>query len=244
MPGRLFFFIEAKKYRNFERVAILSMNKTFVLSKEDYQNLKLITGRKFSHRIIPIGISDRGIKKDREEDGILNMLFLGTLTWEPNNRGIIWFLKNIMPKLNEKYKKLNLYIVGKTPSNELKNIATKFNNVVITGYVESVDEYYNKSDFMIVPLFTGSGQRVKIIEAFSKGMPVISTTLGAEGLFSTDGIDILIADTKKEFYDKIQALTKSSLRKKISINSRKLYEQYYSIQSVGKKVNNAISDVR
>lgn len=172
------------------------------------------------------------------------MLFLGTLTWEPNNRGIIWFLKNIMPKLNEKYKKLNLYIVGKTPSNELKNIATKFNNVVITGYVESVDEYYNKSDFMIVPLFTGSGQRVKIIEAFSKGMPVISTTLGAEGLFSTDGIDILIADTKKEFYDKIQALTKSSLRKKISINSRKLYEQYYSIQSVGKKVNNAISDVR
>ena len=75
-------------------------------------------------------------------------------------------------------------------------------------------------------------------------MPVISTTLGAEGLFSTDGIDILIADTKKEFYDKIQALTKSSLRKKISINSRKLYEQYYSIQSVGKKVNNAISDVR
>ena len=88
---------------------------------------------------------------------------------------------------------------------------------------------------MIVPLFIGSGQRVKIIEAFSKGMPVISTSIGAEGLQYSHGDNILIADNANEFVQNIVSISEGQ-RKKISVKGRKTYEDYYSPMAVQGKV--------
>lgn len=237
---KLFLFVECQKYKRYEKKAILAMNKCIILSVEDYDALKKICGCDFEHSIIPIGVNDNGIKKTTESSGI-NILFLGTLTWEPNDHGITWFVNEVFPKIVQEHPDIKLYIVGKNPSNALRYAAEAFKNIFITGYVTSVDPYYDMCDFMIVPLFIGSGQRVKIIEAFSKGMPVLSTKIGAEGLNITDEINILIADTRDDFINKINELKNTDVRTRLAANGRKLYEQEYSVASIYKRINKAIN---
>ena len=108
--------------------------------------------------------------------------------------------------------------------------------ITITGYVDSIDEYYDKCDCTIVPLFIGSGQRVKLIEAFSKGMPAISTTIGAEGLEYTDGKSILIADNSEKFADKSVSMKNVEFRDSIGERCRKVYEQFYSQKVISKLI--------
>ena len=165
----------------------------------------------------------------------LNILFIGTLTWEPNNKGMQWFLREVVPLLDASGFQYSLYIVGKNPSRELKELIGVHDNIFLTGYVDSIDEYYDKCHCMVVPLFIGSGQRVKIIEAFSKGMPVASTSIGAEGLRYSHGDNILIADNADEFVHNIVAISEEQ-RKKISVMGRQTYEEHYSPGAVQAKI--------
>lgn len=233
---RVFLKIEAYKLKRFEKEMLLCMDTCIVLSHADYNSLKHLCGREFTHSIIPIAVPDnRFARNEIITDGI-NILFLGTLTWEPNNQGIIWFMKNVVPLLEEKKINYTLYIVGKNPSYEVRQIAENNGNVIVTGYVESVEEYYNKCHCMVVPLFFGSGQRVKIIEAFSRGMPVVSTTIGAEGLTCRDKVNIDIADDEKMFCESIFRMFDDEVRERLSRNGRLLYDNEYSVAAIKKKM--------
>lgn len=239
---KVFLQIESKKLGKFESRMLDEMDINIVLSEEDYQELKRQHKGDFKHVIIPIGVQDRGIKKHIEkEKDILNLLFIGTLTWEPNNQGLVWFLKNVMPLLEK--GKFKFYIVGKNPSMEVCELVKQYDNITVTGYVESVDEYYEKCDCMVVPLFIGSGQRVKLIESFSKGMPSISTKIGAEGLDIKDHENILIANTAEEFKEAINEMNSCSVRTTLSNKARECYEDNYSPKAVSKKINNVIEQL-
>ena len=236
---KLFLNMEALKLKSFEKRSILKSTKTIVLSNVDYKSLKKMTGREFNHALIPIGVPDRGLKKETKNRE-LKVLFIGTLTWEPNNAGLIWFLEEVMPIIKRRKINMHLYIVGNNPSEEVKKLSGQYNEkVTVTGYVESVDEYYDMCDMMVVPLFIGSGQRVKLIEAFSKGMPAVSTSIGAEGL-EYNGESIIIADKKEEFVDAIELMQDKNVRKKYRINARRIYEKYYSPDTVSKLIQCAI----
>ena len=238
---KLFLKLESKKLSTFESFMLQQMDINIVLSQEDYFALKRQCKKDFRHEIIPIGVQDRGEKAERNADGIINILFLGTLTWEPNNQGMIWFLTNVIPLLEKKKFQYKLYIVGKNPSKDVKKLAEKYNNIVVTGYVESVDKYYDVCDCMIVPLFIGSGQRVKLIEGFSKSMPAVSTSVGAEGLDVENGRNIIIADTVEDFAKAIINFGDIQLRKEISAGARSTYELNYSTEAINKRLNSVIN---
>lgn len=239
---KLFFLLEYQKLYRFERKSIRSSDKCIVLSLEDYKYLFDMCGE-FNHEIIPIGMIDKGMKSSEYQDDCIRILFIGTLTWEPNNNGIVWFMKKVFPLIERQNINVLLYIVGKNPSEELRTLAKKYRNIIITGYVESVEEYYDKCNCMIVPLFIGSGQRVKIIEAFSKGIPVISTTIGAEGLNFEDKYSGLIANTPEEFVNCIMEIRNRKMWEKISFNARKVYEEFYSVEAVQNKILKYVSDL-
>lgn len=232
---KLFLNVEALKLKSFEKNSILKATKTIVLSSTDYKSLKKVTKSEFNHAVIPIGVPDRGLKKETNNKD-LKVLFIGTLTWEPNNAGLIWFLEEVMPIIERKKINLHLYIVGKNPSEEVKKLSEQYNEkITVTGYVDSVDKYYDMCDVTIVPLFIGSGQRVKLIEAFSKGMPAVSTSVGAEGL-EYNKESIIIANKKEEFADAIEYMQDKNVRKKISVNSRNIYDMLYSPSIVSKLI--------
>lgn len=238
---KLYLYIENYKLRKFESYAITDTDKLIVLSDNDKQVLEKMCRKKVDFTIIPIGVNEPEIRKQIDFDKKkIDILFLGTLTWAPNNEGMIWFMQKVMPILEKKID-FNLYVVGKNPSASLKKISETYDNVTLTGYVESVVPYFKKCDFLIVPIFFGSGQRVKIIEAFSYGMPVISTSIGAEGLNYTDGKDILIADDEKQFCDSIIRLCDRKLQNTLSTNGRCLFEEFYSVDAVGKQINSVVN---
>lgn len=240
---RAFMRIETKKLGDFEGRAVQNVDNTIVLSEEDKLAISENGKKTFQCTVIPIGMNaPSNIKKIEENNNtVQKILFLGTMTWEPNNEGVIWFIDNVYRNLpSGRYK---LYIVGKNPSEKIKEFCKEFKDIILTGYVDSVDPYYEMCDFMVVPLFVGSGQRVKIIESFSRGMPVISTAIGAEGLNCIDGRDLLIANTEDEFIKDIELMRDIKLRQYLSNNERKLFEVDYSVKSVERKIISAITQM-
>lgn len=239
---KMFLLMETAKLRKFESMYLSKFDEVIVLSKEDDTLLKKIAHSSVKSTIIPIGMHTPAVTKVVNNDDIdsVNILFLGTLSWAPNNDGILWFVENVVPKLQQKNIDFKLTIVGKNPGEQLKSAAERLDSVEVVGYVESVNPYYESCDFMIVPLFVGSGQRVKIIEGFSFGMPIISTSIGAEGLQYSDGENILIANTVDTFIEKILMMKKGKVRHKLSVNAKTIFSENYSLEAVKKKICNVI----
>lgn len=243
---KAFLCMEYKKLRHFELGNVRNFDMTCFVSEEDKQNICSQIKEKVNARAIPICVLEQKRKDVTNfcKDGILRILFLGTLTWAPNNEGLVWFLKEVVPLLEESSLKYEMYIVGKNPSEEVKSLCQNYGNIIVTGYVESTEEYFEKCDCMVVPLFIGSGQRVKIIESFSRGFPVISTSIGAEGLAYKDGESILIADTKEKFVDKIDEILDAGVYSGLAEESYRIYEGMYSFGAFKGMIKEAIEEQR
>lgn len=238
---RCVYRLEAKKLKKYESMMIKKVDYTTVLTCEDEGNLQSAVGYAFPHAVIPVGIPDHKIKKVRMRapSDTIRLLFVGTLTWAPNDAGICWFIENVMGELSAKYK-VELAIVGKNPSRELQSKASYFENVSLKGYVEDLDGVFNVNDIFIAPIFTGSGQKVKVMEAFSRGCPVIATSFAAVGISHEDGVNILIADTPEEFVTAVGKLTEENLYKRIAVNCRKTYEEEFSDGVVKEKIKGVV----
>lgn len=235
---KIFLNIEINKLEKFEQRAINVVDSLILLSDEDRKELGISYEK---CNIIPIGVRPNKYSKNynTKKQNKLKLLFVGTMTWAPNNEGIIWFLENVMPLCNDK-SKYELFIVGKNPSDKVKKLCEDYENVHLMGYVESLDDIYDKCDVLVVPLFIGSGQRVKIIEAFSRGYTVISTSIGAEGLKYEKDKTILIADDALQFKIQIDRCFNRNLLKTIGNNCKNIFNTEYSIDVITKKLNDAI----
>lgn len=234
---KAFIALEAKKLTAFEDKAVREADELILLSKED-QNALGLTG---NCHIVPIGTNppDRQKQYVEKKSKKISLLFIGTMTWAPNNEGIIWFLQNVMPlcKDSEQYE---LYIIGKNPSETVSRLCAEYDNVHLMGYVESLEEYYEKCDVLIVPLFVGGGQRVKIIEAFGRGFAVISTSVGAEGLKYQKDKTIMIADDAESFKQKIDCCDSMELLSRIGQGGKRIFDSEYSSEIIGKRINEII----
>ena len=239
---KCFLALETFKVKQYEIKLIRKVKFTTILTEEDYADLKLAAKIDFKHVVIPVGIPKNTIKKVNNFTDVcrLKLLFVGTLTWEPNNHGICWFVKNVMPMLKGKAE---LKIVGKNPSKELVDLCKNNMDIEILGYVDSLDEVYNKCDVMIAPIFIGSGQKVKVMEAFSRGCPVIATDFAVKGIPHKDGEDVIIANDEAEYVDAVVKLNKYELRKTISEKCYENYKKCFSEEVVIRNIQNYVNNL-
>ena len=239
---KCFFALETFKVKQYEIKLIENVDFTTVLTEEDYLDLKRVVKKDFKHAIIPVGIPKKPVKEVKNvADGCrLKLLFVGTLTWEPNNHGICWFVKNVMPLLNEKAE---LTIVGRNPSKELTTLCEKNTAVKILGFVDNLDKVYDDCDVMIAPIFIGSGQKVKVMEAFSRGCPVISTDFAVKGIPHTDGEDVIIANNAEEFVVAVEKLGRYEIRKAIAEKCYDIYKNCFSEETVIRSIQNYIKSL-
>jgi glycosyltransferase involved in cell wall biosynthesis len=155
------------------------------------------------------------------------ILFCGSLNYLPNIEGVKWFYEKVMPILRARINDFEIVIIGNCENLDAFTYLKGDPHINLVGRVEDVAPYYHESMISIVPLLSGSGIRLKITESMSFGCPVISTTLGAEGI-AYDENSIVIADTPEQFADGIMLLLKdAALRNKLSKNGRLLVEQKY-----------------
>jgi glycosyltransferase involved in cell wall biosynthesis len=128
-----------------------------------------------------------------------NIAFVGSFDWYPNEEGICWFLREIYPRIRAEQPACTATIVGRLPTDSMRKLAAAIPGVEVTGAVPDVRPYLARAEVVVVPLRIGGGTRIKIFEAMAMQRPVVSTTLGAEGLSMKPGCEILLEDTPEGF---------------------------------------------
>jgi len=169
------------------------------------------------------------------------IIFCGSLAYSPNVDGIHWFYKRVWPLINEADSDISLTIIGRGGNPETFSMLSSDPRVKFVGEVSEVQPYYQKAGVAIVPLRVGSGTRLKILEAMSLGNPVVSTTIGAEGLKVVNGEHIFIADDPADFTKAIiHLLSDSHAFNQTRTSARKLVETKYDWGFIGRMMNDAL----
>jgi glycosyltransferase involved in cell wall biosynthesis len=152
-----------------------------------------------------------------QADSTSDLVFVGSMDWMPNVDGIRWFVEEVLPLIRKRKPQCSVAMVGRQPGRELANLAQRDSLIRITGTVPDVRPWLWGSKVAIVPLRIGGGTRLKIYEAMAARVPVVSTTIGAEGLDVSPGENILIGDAPAAFADAcIQLLTDEGERQRLA----------------------------
>lgn len=163
------------------------------------------------------------------------LLFVGNMNYLPCIDAMRYFCQEIFPRVQESVKEVKLWIVGKEPAPEVETL--KSDAVYVTGKVEDVIPYYRQCTVCVVPLQGGGGTRLKILEAMALGRPVVSTTIGCEGLEVIDKKHLLIADTPRQFADAtIRLLVDEPLRQQITTQARRIVTARYDWDIIAEKL--------
>lgn len=175
-------------------------------------------------------VSSRGMKRSR-------LVFVGSMNYHANIDAAVWFTRDIWPSVHRRFPEWKLTLVGSNPAPAV--LALKGEAVEVTGTVPSVAPYYEDALAAIVPLRSGAGTRLKILEAMAAGVPVISTTLGAEGLAVSPGQDILIADGEESWIKALASISGAGSEQRwgaIASAGRSLVESRYDWEVLGESL--------
>lgn len=165
------------------------------------------------------------------------ILLLGAMFWPPNVQGVLWFGREVLPLIHQRLPDARFVVVGKNPPPEV--LALTFDSRIrVTGYVADPTPYLAAANVFIVPLAAGGGMRVKILDAWLWGLPVVSTSIGAEGISLRHGENILLADNATTFADATaRLLTDPALNLRLRQAGRAWVEATYAWQSVYRRVD-------
>lgn len=224
---KLAYLLETTKWFLYEQKHLFRFDYVFTISPVDRKRLikRGMTSKKITFLSIPIKIKPIFRFNPKEK----NILFIGLMSWKPNEDGFWWFYKEIFPAIKKEIPDVKLTVIGAYPSRSMREAAKIDGNLEFLGYVKNLIPYFKKASIFIIPIRSGGGIRVKILDALARGIPVVSTKLGAEGINVKNRKEILIDDEAEEF---IRAVLKLMTNKKIanhlSKNGLKFIQTHYS----------------
>ena len=134
------------------------------------------------------------------------LVFSGTMSWYPNDDAMQFFLQEVWPLVSQRDNSLRLTIVGRGPTDKLRDLASRDSRVVVTGEVEDVRPFLHRAGIYVCPIRDGGGTRLKVLEGLAAGLPLIGTPLAVEGLSLTPGVHYLQATGPQDFTDAILTL--------------------------------------
>jgi GT2 family glycosyltransferase/glycosyltransferase involved in cell wall biosynthesis len=207
---------------------------TVTMSEDDKRMLGAFIGEK-RVAVIPNGVDCQhfAFVPDGRESGTL--LFVGFFRHDPNEEAALYFYHRIFPLVRKGRNDVRFCIVGAYPPEEIKKLGTD-PAVEVIGQVEDIVPYYQKYDIFVAPILRGSGTRLKILEAMASGCPVVSTTIGAEGLGVTPGKELLVGDDPQAMAEGVlRFLSDVSLRERVVHQARTFVEQNYSWEKIAQK---------
>ncbi|MDE3058345.1 MAG: glycosyltransferase [Bacteroidota bacterium] len=165
------------------------------------------------------------------------IVYTGNMSYYPNADGVVFFVNKVFPLVQQKLPHSKLFIVGQKPSRKIRSLQNT--NIIVTGFVSDIREHYLRSTVAIAPIRFGAGTLNKVLEPMALGVPVVATSIAAEGLPVHDEREILIADSPEDFAGNIvRLLTNAQLRKDISENARQLVRNLYSWSSIASTLEN------
>ena len=233
--------IEASKLRRWERKWVESSTACLTVSELDARRLRQLAPKgKFC--VIPNGVDSKAFEPDPHNTRHKNrIVFFGNLAYPPNRTGLRWFIERVFLQLRESIPDVSLEIIGPHAAGEILEYG-EYPGVKIVGFVEDIRPHLWDAELCIVPLFSGGGTRLKILEAAAAGCAVVSTSLGAEGLELAGGIEFLMADNPQDFNLKIKDLLENpDLLAKITRNALEAVKKRYDWCTIAHELDQVYS---
>jgi len=223
---------EASKLETFEHLACRTFDQVVWVTDQDRKAVGSPGGHHSARdRVIPIA-TDTSTQRAVKRSQPFRVTFLGGMHWPPNAEGVSWFAEQVWPRVARTVPSAVLTLIGKGAPKKLCRQAMG-SRVEVTGYVSDLERYLSETAAFIVPLRSGAGMRVKILDAWSWGLPVVSTSVGAEGISTVDGENLLIADDEESFADcLIRVMQERTLARRLSENGRTAVEMLYDWRRV------------
>jgi len=239
--------VEKQRVKRYEGDLLKAVDHVFAVTNVDQIGLEValkFSGVNHAEKVaqitvVPIAVDTRQQQPVKRQQGLRNIVTLGTLHYPPNADGIRWFFNEVFPIIQQRIPDATLTIIGKNPPPDFVEHAINHpSSIRLTGYVPDLVPYLEQSALMVVPVRAGGGMRVRILEAFAYAMPVITTTIGLEGIKAVSDQDVLVADSAADFAESVEKLLQDEvLQEQLSINGRKLAETHYDWQVVLASMN-------
>jgi polysaccharide biosynthesis protein PslH len=213
-PAKAFFQLQASRMEAYERKVCQTVRHVIAVSPQDARQMEkefalphvsdVPTGVNLPYFQPPAGAAPASA----------DLVFVGSMDWMPNIDGIRWFVREVLPLIRRRLPSCTVAVVGRAPDAEMQALAAQDPYLKVTGTVPDVRPWLHGAALSIVPLRIGGGTRLKIYEAMAAGAPVLSTTIGAEGLDITHGETIWLADTAETFAEAAVELLKDETRRR------------------------------
>jgi polysaccharide biosynthesis protein PslH len=189
-------------------------------------------------QVAPIAVDPDAIQLVTRTPQANHILHIGTMFWPPNVDGVLWFLREVYPLIQRARPGVQFDIVGARPPKTITEWGRTLTGVTVAGYVKEPSHFLQQTGVMVVPLLAGGGMRVKILEALAAGLPIVTTSIGCEGIAVENGCHLLIADTPQDFARAtLRLLEDPAFASTLAHNGRVLIEKGYDYRIAYRPVN-------
>lgn len=232
--ARLVRRLETRSYEAFDACFFVSENESRLFAEQLPESSKV--------RVMGNGIDTDVFFPDRTKQvsGHPVFLFTGVMNYRPNEDAVEWFVDAVWPGILSEWPEAEFIIAGMDPSPKIQQLGKK-TGITVTGFVKDIVPYYQKATVFVAPFRLARGLQNKILQSLACGLPVVTTTLGLEGIKAKEGTDLLVADGGKEFTTKIKRLmTEPSLYRQLSENGPRLIQREHSWSSILEDLADAV----
>ena len=219
----------AKTLKDYELSALETVDGIAAITRKDASFFRKYCSKPIID--IPYGVYPEQFTPNYEIEGPPQFYHIGSMNWMPNEEGIKWFIDEVLPKTVEKVPDFVFHLAGRSMPDWLTNLNNPHIDVI--GEVSDAKEFVANHDVAIVPLLSGSGIRIKIIESMAMGKTVITTRVGAEGILYDEEVNIIIAENKARMVEAIRSINENpETAVKIGQAARKLVEENYDNRKI------------
>lgn len=233
---KLYFRYQLGKLQRYEAWACRQADHVIAVSDADADELRALCGH---DRVtsIPNAVDTEFFRSQAVPQRANSLVFVGGLTWFPNADAIRYFCAEVLPLIAEQVPDVSLTVVGKSPSSGIERSVAENPRVKLTGLVDDVRPLIDEAACYVVPLRVGGGTRLKILDAMAMGKPLVSTSIGCEGLEVQDGRELLIADDPRRFADAvIRVLREPGVAGDLGANGRRLVTERYEWRVIAREL--------
>ena len=241
-PGAAYSFVQWRRLRRYEAWACRRADRVLAVSEADAAALRtLVPGLEVT--VVPNGIDTRAYTPTPAPPHIPTLIFTGTMDFRPNVDAVLWFAREVLPRVRAEVPEAHFVVAGQRPHRRLEGLRGD-PAVTLTGWVEDVRPHIAQAAVYVAPLRMGGGTRLKLLEAMAMGKPVVATRLGAEGYPVTDGRELLLADTPADFAAAVVALLRAPERRAELVRAARAFvEQRYDWRVIVPRVEAAYGEM-
>lgn len=233
---KTYLFPQYLKLRNFEKKMCPLFEHCIVVSEDDRQHLQNLCSFD-NFVVIPNGVDTDYFKPSAEKVREKHLIWVGGMTGPYNSDAVDYFLDQIWPIVKDEMPDVTIDFVGSSPTKKLQKKASIDNNIKVIGFIEDIRPLVQRASVFVAPIRSGSGTKIKVLNAMAQAKTIVATTVAAEGIEIADGESILLADDPIEFARKILFLLRNrEIAESIGQKARSIIENKYSWKVIAHKL--------